>query len=608
MQLDKKVHTIYNTAVMISKNYKQSILSAVKEATQKVAKARGQDTIDLSKMCLASPPNKALGDLSVAVFFLAKTLHVAVQILSQEIAKEIKCDFIQEATSEGAYINLRLARGAVVPAIFTYMNDFFTASKEEQNLPLLKQKIMLEYSSPNTNKPLHLGHLRNDALGESLSRILKAAGANVFKVNIINDRGIHICKSMAAYMKFHEANHDTPETMGKKSDHFVGDCYVEFDKWQKENPEANDEAAQLLRKWEAGDDRVRSLWQTMNKWAQDGIMLTYKRTGVSFDKIYKESETYLLGKDKILQGVKDNIFYKKQDGSVCADVTACDTSKKSEIKEKVLLRQDGTSVYITQDIGTAILRHEDWAFDKMIYVVASEQNYHFRVLFYLLKKLGYSWASQMEHRAYGLVNLPSGRMKSREGTVVDADDLLDALRDNALENIKERDRLSSLKDPLDTAEKIAIGALHYYLLQTGPNKDMLFNPEESLSFSGNTGPYLQYCNARICSIIAKLEQMQIEPCDCDFSLLKEDSEWELLNTIAGYDEAVFKAAKEEDPSVVATFLHNVAVCFNAFYRDCPIISLTDPKLLKARQALIQLCQKVLSKGMDLILVPILEAM
>ena len=435
---------------------------------------------------------------------------------------------------------------------------------------------------------------------------MKEAGAEVYKVNIINNRGVHICKSMLAYQKFHQPKGETPESLNIKSDRFVGDCYVEFDKWNKQDSSAEAQAQELLVKWEQGDKEVHELWETMNNWAIQGIQQTYKRTGVSFDKLYYESDTYLKGKEEILKGLEEGIFYKEEDGSVWVDLAEIGLDKK------VLLRKDGTALYMTQDIGTAIYRHKDWAFNQLVYVVGSEQQYHFKVLFYVLKKLGYQWADQLYHLSYGMVNLPEGKMKSREGTVVDADDLINSLRDGALEEIATKGREEAVGNPNEVAESIALGALHYYLLQTTPTKDMLFNPKESLSFNGNTGPYLQYMGARICSILKKAEEkgVSVAKGTDGAELLSHETEWELIKILGEYPKTVVKAAQDLDPSQVATYLYNVAKSFSRFYHDCPALGIAqeNPQLASARLALIQATRIVLKKGLNLILVPFLETM
>jgi arginyl-tRNA synthetase len=359
-------------------------------------------------------------------------------------------------------------------------------------------------------------------------------------------------------------------------------------------------AQELLRKWEAGDSDTTKLWKLMNSWAIEGMKETYKRTGVSFDKYYFESETWMLGKDEVLKGIEKGIFFRQQDGSVAADLEG------EKLDKKILLRSDGTSIYVTQDLGTAISRHKDWSFDQLIYVVGSEQQYHFKVLFVLLEKLGYTWAKDLYHLSYGMVNLPEGKMKSREGTVVDADDLLDSLRDMALAEIREKNREEEVGNPVEVAEKIALGAVHYFLLMPSPAKDMLFDPKESLSFNGNTGPYLQYMGARISSMIRKVGDKTGEA--ADFSLLISDPEWELIKILAAYPEAVTEAAAALDPSRLASFLYELSKCFSRFYHECPILSCGDIVLSNARLELSRAVMLVLKDAFNLVCIPFLEVM
>ena len=504
----------------------------------------------------------------------------------------------------GPYLNVFLAKGDLAS------NVLDKVLKEKENYgktsSLSGKRIMIEFSSPNTNKPLHLGHLRNDALGESISRILKFCGADVFKVNIINDRGVHICKSMIAYQKFGEGK--TPESENIKSDRFVGDMYVAFHKYNQENPEkAEAEAKQMLLDWEAGENKeLIGLWKKMNGWAINGIKETYKRTGISFDKLYFESETYLKGKDQILKGLEAGVFYKEEDGSVWVDLAPI------KLDKKVLLRSDGTSLYMTQDIGTAISRHKDWPFNQMIYVVGNEQEYHFKVLFYVLKQLGFEWADDLYHLSYGMVNLPEGKMKSREGTVVDADDLINSLQDEALKKIEENGREKEVGDAAVAAENIAVGALHYFLLQVSPKKDMLFNPKESLSFTGNTGPYLQYMGARISSILRKAETAEgkekLKNGKLNASLLTNESEWELLKTLEDFPEQVERSALRKDPSALTAYLYELSKAFSRFYRDCPILSGEDADLSYTRMELARATKIVLQNAMNLVLIPFMEIM
>ena len=572
-------------------------------------KAIDASEIQADLITAETPPDPAMGDIGFPMFAFARIFRMAPPAIAAEMVSVLESDPDAAAAGTmkqvGPYVNVFLAKGNMatqVLAEITAAGESFGRSKM-----LSGKRIMVEFSSPNTNKPLHLGHLRNDALGESISRILKFCGAEVFKVNIINNRGVHICKSMLAYQKF--GNGATPESTGIKSDHFVGDWYVRFNTYSKENPEtAEAEAQAMLRAWEAGDPDVLKLWKQMNDWTVSGISETYARTGVSFDKLYYESDTYLKGKDEILAGLDKGLFYRETDGSVWVDLSPINLDKK------VLLRKDGTALYMTQDIGTAIYRHSDWPFNQLVYVVGCEQQYHFKVLFYVLEKLGYDWAHDLYHLSYGMVNLPEGKMKSREGTVVDADDLIDHLRDGAREEIAEKGRDEAVGDPEETAEKIALGALHYYLLQATPTKDMLFNPKESLSFNGNTGPYLQYMGARISSILRKVESEAATGNDLlagstlKPELLTDEAEWSLLKTLADYPKQVERAAETRDPSFITAYLYEVSRGFSRFYHDCPILTACSPDLIRTRLELVRAVRVVLKSAMELILVPFLETM
>jgi arginyl-tRNA synthetase len=577
----------------------------------------------LEKLVVQNAPNPEMGDLGCPMFIFAKAARMAPPQIAAGVAEKITDSSLGKVLAVGPYVNIKLDKaGAASPILsaIAAQKDSYGSFNQDGKKPLEGRRVMIEFSSPNTNKPLHLGHIRNDALGESVSRILKAAGADVYKVDLINNRGVHICKSMLAYKMFHEANGDTPESLGMKGDHFVGQCYVEFDKWLKgdkndpnsvPHPEAAEQAEEMLVKWEAGDKEVRDLWQMMNDWTFDGVKETYERTGISFDKYYFESDTYLKGKDEILKGLEKGVFFKAEDGSVRIDVTdVVGKGKDEDNHEKVLLRKDGTSVYITQDIGTAISRHDDWAFNQLVYVVASEQNYHFKILFHILQKLGFDWAKKLYHLSYGLVNLPSGRMKSREGTVVDADDLIDSLHADALAAIKEKGRDEEVGDADDVAEKVALGALHYYMLQATPIKDMLFNPAESLSFNGNTGPYLQYMGARINSILAKAKESGVisDSSEEAVSLLSSEEEWALIKLLGDFPVVVEKGAENLDPSVIAAYVYETAKAFSKFYQTCSIVNAGESKLAGARLYLAECTLQVIKNAMNLVLVPYLEKM
>ena len=599
--------------------FKEIVSKAVTEFFN--AKGVEIDPALMEKIVVQNAPNPEMGDLGVPMFVFAKAARMAPPAIAAGVAECIKDCKLGKILAVGPYVNIKLDKaGAASPILkaIAEQGAAYGSFNQEGKKPLAGRKVMIEFSSPNTNKPLHLGHVRNDALGESVSRILKAAGADVCKVDLINNRGVHICKSMLAYKWFHEEKGDTPESLGMKGDHFVGQCYVEFDKWLKgekdkpetAHPEAAQQAEDMLIKWEAGDPEVRALWEKMNKWTFDGVKETYARTGVSFDKYYFESDTYLKGKDEILKGLEKGVFFKAEDGLVRIDVTdVVGKGKDEDNHEKVLLRKDGTSVYITQDIGTAISRHNDWAFNQLVYVVASEQNYHFKILFHILKKLGFDWAEKLYHLSYGLVNLPSGRMKSREGTVVDADDLIDSLHADALEAIKERGRDGDV-DADDVAEKVALGALHYYMLQATPIKDMLFNPAESLSFNGNTGPYLQYMGARINSILGKAKEAGIneDSSDAAVALLTSEDEWALIKQLGDYPVMVEKAAENLDPSTIAGYVYETAKLFSKFYQTCSIVNAEDAQLAGARLYLADCTLQVIKNAMNLVLVPYLEKM
>jgi len=608
-------------------NYKGEIKQLITKTINTLLSEAGiNEQVTIDKITGELPPNPAMGDLGFPMFVFAKILRKGppqiAQLMSDTLTKIFKSEGLKIiAEAQGPYLNIKFDREKTAKII---LDDFYSNVDDSSfGKPgvLNEKKVMVEFSSPNTNKPLHLGHLRNDVLGESISRILKACGAQVRKVCIINDRGIHICKSMLAYQERGEGK--TPQSEGIKSDRFVGDWYVCFNRMlkketeelinsdeEKEKAEANapsmKKAQELLRKWESGDEKTVELWKIMNNWAIEGMKKTYERTGVSFDKYYFESRTYMLGKDEVLKGLEKGIFFRQEDNSIAVDLT------EEKLDKKILMRSDGTSIYITQDFGTAISRHNEWPFDQQIYVVGSEQQYHFKVLFILLEKLGYSWAKNMRHLSYGMVNLPEGKMKSREGTVVDADDLIDSLCEMALSEIREKGREEEVGNPAEIAEKIALGALHYFLLQPGPSKDMLFDPKESLSFTGNTGPYLQYMGARISSMIRKSvnnEKLAMNnEQTANFSLLVSDPEWELIKLIAEYSNTVAEAAKALDPSHLTGYLYELSKAFSRFYHECPILNCEDPALSKARLELSRAVMLLLKDAFYLVCIPFLEVM
>lgn len=457
-------------------------------------------------------------------------------------------------------------------------NFGFTAATADSPL------VMVEYSSPNTNKPLHLGHVRNNLLGYSLSKILEAAGNRVVKTNIVNDRGIHICKSMLAWQKWGDGC--TPESTGKKGDHLIGDFYVLFDKHYKaevadlmaqgmtEDEAKNEaplmrEAREMLVRWEQNDPEVRRLWQTMNGWVYEGFDETYKRLGVGFDKIYYESETYLEGKELVLKGLEEGKMYRREDGSVWANL------KENGLDEKLLLRKDGTSVYMTQDIGTAKLRYRDFPINKMIYVVGNEQNYHFQVLSILLDRLGFGWGKDLTHFSYGMVELPSGKMKSREGTVVDADDLMDTMEQQAAETAADRFKDMTPEQARETARMVGMGALKYFLLKVDPKKNMLFNPAESIDFNGNTGPFLQYTYARIQSVLRRAGGVKVADFNAENVAVPSDKEATLIRKAGDFPGVVKEAARSYSPALIANYCYDLAKEYNQFYHDYPILKEED---------------------------------
>jgi arginyl-tRNA synthetase len=480
--------------------------------------------------------------------------------------------------------------------------------------------IVVEYSSPNTNKPLHLGHIRNNLLGWSVAEILKANGYSVKKVNLVNDRGIHICKSMLAWQKFSKG--ETPQSSGMKGDHLVGKYYVEFDKAYKaeinqlvekgiDKEEAEKtapillEAQAMLKKWEEKDEEVLNLWKTMNGWVYEGFDATYNQLGVDFDKVYYESETFLLGKDLVQEGLEKGVFYKREDGSVWIDLTA------DGLDEKLLLRKDGTSVYMTQDLGTACLRHKDFDSDRLVYVVGNEQNYHFAVLKLVLQKLGMQWSDNLFHLSYGMVELPNGKMKSREGTVVDADDLMEQMIETAKKQTEEHGKTEGFTEEQakELYSQLALGALKYFILKVDPKKNMLFNPEESIDFNGNTGPFIQYTHARACSILRRSsEEISLDNIDLNFDATFNAKELEVIKTLHSFGNVVQQAGKTYSPALIANYAYDLAKNFNAFYQDTPILKETDENLKKMRICLTRFTANTIKTAMHLLGIQVPERM
>lgn len=577
--------------------YRNAWKPRVREALYRIAGDEQLNPTIADALIVETPPSLDKGDIAFPMFPFARILRKNPAQIAEALVADLAQRYSNEVESivtAGPYVNIFLDRTAITAEV---INDVLSQGEGYGNSTHLEgTRVMIEFSCPNTNKPLHLGHLRNDALGESTARILRAAGASVRKVNLINDRGIHICKSMLAYQTF--GGGTTPEKEGKKSDHFVGDFYVRYAQWEKEDESAESKARELLKRWEAGDPETHDLWLTMNRWAIEGIEETYRLTGVSFDHTYFESETYKMGRDEIIKGRESGVFYQDEKGTTWVDLTDIDLDKK------VLLRADGTSLYLTQDIGTAIQRHKDWPFDRLIYVVASEQRYHFQVLFEVLKRLGNEWAENLYHLAYGMVNLPEGKMKSREGTVVDADDLIHELSQMAKNEIIEKGRENDVEDVSKTAEQIAIAALHYYLLQTSPVKDMVFDPKESLSFSGDTGPYLQYVGARVSSMLRK----QAAPAQIEAHRPDTDEEWQIVRLLASYPRTVIDAAEQYNPTLIAGGLYEIAKTFSRFYHDHPIVVAEDPTVRGQRLALSAAVATVMKHGLDLLNIPFVDRM
>ncbi|MDE6651492.1 MAG: arginine--tRNA ligase [Paramuribaculum sp.] len=557
------------------------------------------------------------GNLTVMVFPWVKAARKAPEAVGKEIG-----DWLTE--NEPAVASYNVIKGflniTIEPAFWSTVLEHISQQKDYGITPETPESplVMVEYSSPNTNKPLHLGHVRNILLGNSLCRILAACGNKVVRTNIVNDRGIHICKSMLAWKKW--GNGATPESTGKKGDHLIGDFYVLFDKhfkeevkeleaqgMTKEEAEAASpllqEARAMLRAWEAGDKEVRDLWATMNSWVYDGFDQTYNRMGVGFDKIYYESDTYLEGKAKVLEGLEKGLMYKKEDGSVWADLT------EQGLDHKLLLRSDGTSVYMTQDIGTAKLRYQDYPIDKMIYVVGNEQNYHFQVLSLLLDRLGFKWGKDLVHFSYGMVELPEGKMKSREGTVVDADDLMDEMVNTAKAVSSELGKLDGCDEAeiAEITETVGLGALKYFLLKVDPRKNMTFNPKESIDFNGNTGPFIQYTYARIRSVLRKAQEagMKIG----GFTGVKPgEREITLIQRLADFPAVVQEAGKTYSPALIANYAYDLVKEYNQFYHDCSILKEENEAVRSMRLTLSAVTADTVRTAMSLLGIKVPERM
>ena len=602
---------IYKTNMVIEQQITEAIIAGIKELY-------GAD-VTANQIQLQKTKKEFKGHLTLVVFPFLRMSKKSPEQTAQEIGEYLLQheSAVAEFNVIKGFLNLTIACAQWI----NLLNDIHN-QPTYGIVPVTEQSplVMIEYSSPNTNKPLHLGHVRNNLLGYSLSEILKANGNKVVKTNIVNDRGIHICKSMLAWQKW--GNGVTPESAGKKGDHLIGDFYVLFSNKLKEETAALEaqgmtkeeaeaasplmaEAREMLRKWEAGDKDIRALWEMMNNWVYAGFDETYKMMGVDFDKIYYESQTYLEGKSKVLEGLDKGIFYRREDGSVWADLT------KDGLDEKLLLRTDGTSVYMTQDIGTAKLRFDDYPINKMIYVVGNEQNYHFQVLSILLDKLGFEFGKGLVHFSYGMVELPEGKMKSREGTVVDADDLMEEMVNTAREISQELGKLDGMtvEESENIARMVGLGSLKYFILKVDPRKNMTFNPKESIDFNGNTGPFIQYTYARICSVLRKAtEQGIVLPEQLPTTTTISEKEENLIQMIADYASIVREAGKEYSPALIANYTYDLVKEYNQFYHDFSILREENEEVKKFRLVLSANVAKIVKSGMALLGIEVPERM
>ncbi|MEJ5055717.1 arginine--tRNA ligase [Sphingobacterium sp. MYb382] len=589
-----------------------SIQQRLIEQTAQAVNTLYQAEIPLNQITLQETRKEFEGQITIVTFPFTRSSKKSPEVTGEEIGA-----YLKEAMPEIAdfniikgFLNISLTDGYWID-----LANQTLAQADFGQFPANGKRLMVEYSSPNTNKPLHLGHVRNNLLGYSVSEILKAYGYEVVKANLVNDRGIHICKSMLAWQKFGEG--ETPESANLKGDHLVGKYYVVFDKeYKKEieqlkaegqtedeakkNAPLMKEAQRMLQLWEAGDEAVISLWTTMNGWVYAGFEETYKQLGVDFDKFYYESNTYLLGKDIIQEGLEKGVFFKKEDNSVWIDLTA------EGLDEKLVLRGDGTSVYITQDLGTAQLKYDEFKMEESIYVVGNEQDYHFKVLFAILKKLGKSWATGLFHLSYGMVDLPSGKMKSREGTVVDADDLMQEMKDTAQARTEELGKTDGLEEAEKTAlyETIGMGALKYFLLKVDPKKRLLFDPNESVDFQGHTGPFIQYTHARIKSVLRKAEYDGGAGTVATISVYERD----LIQALGNYPQAIEAAAKDFSPAQLANYVYEVAKVYNKFYHEETILKAEDAQVKQFRLQLSAIAGRVIADSMRLLGIQVPERM
>ncbi len=595
-------------------NLESSIQSIVKDAVSELYALE----LEATQIQIQKTRKEFEGDLTVVTFPFVKAAKKSPEATGQEIGESLQENngLITGFNVIKGFLNLSISKNYWLQLL----NKIRSAENFGFNMDGDDEIMMVEYSSPNTNKPLHLGHIRNNLLGYSIAQIQRANGWKVVKTNIVNDRGIHICKSMLAWKLF--GNGETPESSGLKGDHLVGKYYVEFDKAYKaeikelmtkgmseddakKSAPLIQQAQQMLVAWENHDPEVYGLWEKMNGWVYAGFDETYKQLGVDFDKIYYESQTYLDGKSKVEEGLEKGVFYKREDGSVWADLTA------DGLDEKLLLRADGTSVYMTQDIGTAALRYSEYDIKKMVYVVGNEQNYHFQVLALLLDKLGFAWGKDLVHFSYGMVELPEGKMKSREGTVVDADDLMEEMIDTARETARELGKLdqSSEEEIEEIARMVGLGALKYFMLKVDPKKNMTFNPKESIDFNGNTGPFIQYTHARIKSVLRKAaEQGIITEVPVTENLPLSDKESNLVQLLSAFPTIVREAGQEFSPAVIANYVYELVKEYNQFYHDFSILREENPELKYFRLVLSAAVADVIRKGMDLLGIDVPERM
>ena len=593
-----------------------NIETMISKAAQEAVKALYGQEVPEKMVQLQKTRSEFEGNLTLVVFPFVKMAHKSPEQTAQEIGEYLQehCAAVEKFNVVKGFLNICVGNGAWIELLRTIDSDeYFGMQSANEKSPL----VMIEYSSPNTNKPLHLGHVRNNLLGWSLAKIMEANGNKVVKTNIVNDRGIHICKSMLAWLKY--GNGETPESAGKKGDHLIGDYYVAFDKHYREQikelmaqgmdeEQAKQEAPlikeahEMLVKWENNDPEVRALWEKMNNWVYAGFDETYKTMGVSFDKIYYESQTYLKGKAKVEEGLAKGLFERHEDNSVWADLT------NEGLDQKLLLRSDGTSVYMTQDIGTAEMRFQDYPIDKMIYVVGNEQNYHFQVLSILLDRLGFKWGKELVHFSYGMVELPNGKMKSREGTVVDADDLMALMMEDAYKTSMELGKFDDMSEEerREIARIVGMGALKYFILKVDARKNMLFNPEESIDFNGNTGPFIQYTYARIRSILRKAAEQNI-PLTSHHSDLTA-KEIELIQKMNEFGTAVAQAGKDYSPSGIANYCYELTKVFNQFYHDYSILNEPDEQKKQIRLVISRNVAKIIKNGMSLLGIEVPERM